>query len=187
MPGKHQNTPQLEPAALAAALAAATTKARSLRRRLKAPAADEDDFRQAILLDLIHRADRFDPDRAVWGAFVSMVMQHTACGIAQRHLRHAGSVTELSPDHEFADDRCRIEDIELSIDLRRSRDRLPQTLRRIVESVGETGSVAHARRQSPMSTAGFYRAVSDLRLRLSADGLAPPRGVGRFAASVGRR
>ena len=50
---------------LAAALAAATTKARSLRRRLKAPAADEDDFQQAILLDLIHRADRFDPDRAV--------------------------------------------------------------------------------------------------------------------------
>lgn len=85
MQGKHPNTRQLEPAALAVALAAATTKARSLRRRLKAPPADEDDFQQAILLDLIHRADRFDPDRAVWGAFVSMVTrrQRIAVGSEQ--------------------------------------------------------------------------------------------------------
>jgi DNA-directed RNA polymerase specialized sigma24 family protein len=186
MPRQHSEPARFEPAALATALAAATARARSLRRSLKAPAADEDDFRQAILLDLIGRAERFDPNRGAWGAFVSVVTRHAAARIAHHQLRHAQATTWLSEDHDVADDSHRIDGIDLGLDLQRSCNRLPRRLKGLVGLIVETGSIADAQRESVLSPASFYRALAELRLRFLADDLAPNHRLGRLASPLGR-
>ncbi len=183
---QHLDTPAFDPAKVQVAIAAAKARARSLNRSLRAQAADEDDFQQAILLDLISRADRFDPSRGAWGAFVSVVTRHSAARIAHRQLRHAQAVTSLSGDHDVADDSRRVDGIELGLDLRRSCDRLPRRLKGIVDLIAETGSIADARHESALSPAGFYRALAELRLRFVADDLAPDRRLGRLARPLGR-
>ncbi len=170
-------------AALKVALAVASTRARSLRRRLKTQAADADDFRQAILLELVGRAARFDPCRGTWGAFVSVVTRHAAARLANHRLRHPSAAMVLSLDPDIADANHRVDAIDLGLDLRDSFDRLPRRLKRVVDLIVETGSVANAQRASGLSTASFYRALAELRLCFIADGLVPDHGSGRVGSN----
>lgn len=164
------NRPPSEASTIADAVAAAEWLARRLSRRLGSVAADEEDFRQAILLDLIARADRFDPSRGTWPAFVSVVTRHAAAGIARDQCRRAALFLPLDDD-EPIDDRQPPGAADLAIDFVRETGRLPHPLMRLVDRIAEAGTVAGARRASAASPASFYRALRELRLRLVAAGL----------------
>lgn len=173
---QHPYRPASGPSAIAEAIAAAEWQARRLCRRCGCPSADEEDFRQAILVDLIARADRFEPVRGSWPAFVRVVTNHAASRIARNEGRRAAL---LRPQYDPVDDRQRPASNDLAIDFAREIERLPRSLRGLVELIAETGTVAGARRASPLSPASFFRALRDLRLRLLAAGLAGEGGTRR--------
>lgn len=185
---QHLDTPAFDPAKVQEAIAAAKARARSLHRSLRAQAADEDDFRQAVLLDLICRSDRFDATRGSWPAFVCVVTHHAAARLAKRQSRTAALITSLPPDHDVADDRCRVGAADLAIDLKRAVERLPPQLRNLVALIADTGNLACAQRASAVPTASFYRALGELRRRFIAEGVAtgPRADLGRKTDRIGR-
>ena len=72
---------------LARILDEADVAARRLHRRLCLPAADIDDLRQDLLIDLICRLPAFDASRGSIGAFAGIVLRNQASRIALKHHR----------------------------------------------------------------------------------------------------
>ena len=166
------NFPLQDQTALAVAMNAAHRRAGRLSRQVTDPARDRDDHAQDILLDLVTRSHRFDPERGSWGAFVTVVTRNAATTIRARCAR------PLAAD-------CDIDDLMLEphghaeralvtmIDARTLQRRLPSSLRDVLATLLETASVTDAQVTSGHSHASFYRALRQLRLRLVAAGLAP--------------
>lgn len=183
----HQLTPLplLDKTALAIAMNAAQRRAGRVSHLVKDPACDRDDHRQDILVDLISRANRFDPARGSWSAFVNVVTRNASLAILARPQQPvlAGyDVDELMLEPPGQGERA----IVAMIDARMLQRRLPEPLRNILASVADTGSVTDAQRASGRSAASFYRALRQLRLRLIAAGLSPAGVVrNRSAATTG--
>lgn len=171
----HHSTPLplQDQTALAVAMNAADRHAGRLARRVRDPARDRDDHCQDILLDLLQRAQRFDPVRGSWGAFVTVVTRHAALSLLARHIRSAG--IESIPADDLADPAGHVEVATLlSIDLNAVRRRLPPSLGEMLDAIAEEGSVTGAQRAGNQPAASFYRALRRLRLRLIAAGLKSP-------------
>jgi DNA-directed RNA polymerase specialized sigma24 family protein len=181
---QHAFNPGFDAETVALSLAAARGRARALRRRLRAPSVDEEDFRQTILLDLVTRADRFNAARGSWPAFVCVVTRHAAAEIARSHSCAAALVSLLP--HDLVDDRHRVSAADLAIDLKRAIEHLPRHLQNLVALIAETGSLTRAQRASAISPATFYRALRDLRLRFIAAGLATAARAPTFTTACGR-
>ena len=164
---QHAFAPKIDAERASVSIAQAALQARKLRRRSGAPAAEEEDFRQEILLDLVARADRFDPYRGSWPAFVCVVTGHAAATIAHRHRSKA--IELPASDDDVIDPRPNT--IDLLIDLARIIERSPDPIRRVMALIAEEGDVASARRASPLSHASFYRTLSDLRHSLRMQGI----------------
>ena len=79
--------PPISPAALATLIDEAAIAARRLHRKLVLPAADLDDLRQDLLVDLICRLPGFDARRGSIGAFSNIVLRNQSSRIAIRHHR----------------------------------------------------------------------------------------------------
>ena len=67
-------------------------------RRFSLPAADCDDLRQDLLVELLVRLHRFDPGRGTLGAFVGIIIQHHAARIAARLRRNRARFATISAD-----------------------------------------------------------------------------------------
>src|SRR5437879_2260556 len=65
----------------------AAAKASRLVRDLGLPGHERDDLRQELLVDLLARYKRFDPERGALGAFAGAVVRHRAMGLASRIVR----------------------------------------------------------------------------------------------------
>jgi DNA-directed RNA polymerase specialized sigma24 family protein len=161
--------PDLTTGDAVAAVALAERHARRLARRYRLQRADRDDARQAILLALVARSPRFQAERGNWPAFASIVARHAAADLA-RERRRSARFEQLGPEHESA-----ILEIspDLAIDFRAALARLPHERRSLVNRIAEAGGITQAQRHGDQSPASFYRALRDLRLRLTAAGLAP--------------
>ena len=85
------------------ALDEADVAARRLHRRLCQPAADLDDLRQDLLIDLICRLPAFDASRGSIGAFAGIVLRNQSSRIALRHHRdwrcRGGVLVSLDAPH----------------------------------------------------------------------------------------
>ena len=79
--------PPITPTDLSTLIAEADAAARRLRRKLVLPAADNDDLRQDLLVDLICRLLGFDARRGSIGAFANIVLRNQSSRIAMRHHR----------------------------------------------------------------------------------------------------
>jgi len=79
--------PPITPTDLSTLIAEADAAARRLRRKLVLPAADHDDLRQDLLVDLICRLPGFDARRGSIGAFANIVLRNQSSRIAMRHHR----------------------------------------------------------------------------------------------------
>jgi RNA polymerase sigma-70 factor (ECF subfamily) len=79
--------PPISPSQLATLIDETDVAARRLHRKLALPAADLDDLRQDLLVDLICRLPGFDKLRGSIGAFANIVLRNECARIAIRHHR----------------------------------------------------------------------------------------------------
>ena len=79
--------PPISPDDLATLIDEVAVAARRLHRKLVLPAADLDDLRQDLLVDLICRLPAYDPSRGSIGAFSNIVLRNQSSRIAIRHHR----------------------------------------------------------------------------------------------------
>lgn len=192
--------PPISPSDLATLIDETDLAARRLHRKLALPAADLDDLRQDLLIDLICRLPGFDKRRGTIGAFANIVLRNQCSRIAIRHhrQRRAQGGTVLSLDAPVAgsaeplgcllaetdglaawhgQDRCAAADVETRHDLARALADLPEDVRGLCTALG-TCAVADLIGRDRISRSALYRRLARLRLELAMRGLG-----GRWDAS----
>lgn len=151
--------------------------ARRLTHRLGLAADHADDLRQELLVDLLERRTRFDPERSPFTAFARMVLRHHAATLAERWMRQLRRpvlplVEDAQPAGDAADglDEEGVDDPAFAaavtrVDLMRARAGLAPALRDTCSALDgrEPGEAAAVH---PASRATFYRRVAGLRLEL---------------------
>ena len=187
--------PPITPADLSTLIAEADAAARRLRRKLFLPAADHDDLRQDLLVDLICRLPGFDARRGSIGAFANIVLRNQSSRLAMRHYRqrraHGGSLLSLEVplagtrepvgDTLTEDDGlaawhgqtcCAATVTELHRALQTALARLPAEDRRFCAALAHRPVTALAA-EGFGSRSALYRRLADLRHVLTAHGLGP--------------
>ncbi len=187
--------PPLSRADLATLIKEANAAARRLHRKLALPAADLDDLKQDLLVDLICRLPGFDARRGSLGAFANIILRNQASRIASRHhqQRRAQNGTLLSLDVPlsgsrepigqtlteadglaswYGQDRTTEDDVEAGLALSRALARLPEADRRLCAALAQR-SVAALATEGFGSRSTLYRRIADLRHVLTAHGLGP--------------
>lgn len=185
--------PPISPTDLATLIDEAAYAARRLHRRLVLPAADFDDLRQDLLVDLICRLPGFDARRGSIGAFANVILRNQSSRIAMRHhsRRRAQGGTVLSLDVPIAggteplgcllaesdglaawhgQDLCATEDAELRHDLARALGELPEDARELCATLG-TCAIAEIVGRTGISRSALYRHIARLRLDLAMRGI----------------
>lgn len=185
--------PPLSPSDLATLIDETDVAARRLLRKLALPAADLDDLRQDLLVDVICRLPGFDKRRGSIGAFANIVLRNQCSRIAIRHhrQRQAQGGTVLSLDAPVAgsaeplgcllaetdglaawhgQDRCAAADVETRHDLARALADLPEDVRGLCAALG-TCAVADLVGRDGISRSALYRRLARLRLELAMRGL----------------
>ncbi len=187
--------PPITSADLSTLIAEADTAARRLRRKLVLHAADHDDLRQDLLVDLICRLPGFDARRGSIGAFANIVLRNHSSRIAMRHHRQrraqGGSLLSLEVPlagaREPVGDTLTEEDglaawhgqaccaaavTELHHALQAALARLPAEDRRFCAALAHRPVTALAA-EGFGSRSALYRRLADLRHVLTAHGLGP--------------
>ena len=187
--------PPITPADLSTLIAEADAAACRLRRKLVLPAADHDDLRQDLLVDLICRLPGFDARRGTIGAFANIVLRNQSSRIAMRHHRQrraqGGSILSLAVplagarepvgDTLTEDDGlaawhgqtcCAAAVTELHHALQAALARLPAEDRRFCAALAHRPVTALAA-EGFGSRSALYRRLADLRHVLTAHGLGP--------------
>ncbi|MCC5965324.1 MAG: hypothetical protein JJU24_04240 [Natronohydrobacter sp.] len=187
--------PPITPADLSTLIAEADAAARRLRRKLVLPAADHDDLRQDLLVDLICRLPGFDARRGSIGAFANIVLRNQSSRIAMRHHRQrraqGGSLLSLEvplagtrePVGETLTEEdglaawhgqacCAAAVTELHHALQAALARLAVEDRRFCAALAHRPITALAA-EGFGSRSALYRRLADLRHVLTAHGLGP--------------
>ena len=148
---------------------------------------DWDDLRQDLALDCLRRLPRFDASRGNWKGFVHGVVRNHACVLASRQARRpelqclaeddAGSdsaedVSRCDVHFVVADDLCPA--LELSLDMRRVLDGLPEELRSVAQCLAEMPVYA-VRQVTGLSLSELNRKIARIRAAFVAAGLRPNR------------
>lgn len=183
--------PPISEADLTTILDAADSAAERLRRRLRLSAADLDDMRQDLLVDLVRRLPTFDVTRGAIGVFAGLVLRNQASRIAARVARErrrtGGQLLSLDvPDaggrtladrlseadglaawhgHCFAIDAI----VEARLDLARALGALDRSERQLCAAACDCRARVFGIR-SFGSRATIYRRLRDLRCALAAHG-----------------
>lgn len=175
-----------DPDRLAASLAIAHRYAQRGARRLRLSRSDRDDLRQDILLTMLERTARFEPERAPWDAFATLLARHVVADRVQ--IRRAGvqrEPVELDLDalpEGSSVTLCEQVDYDLRLDLARVGAEMPEACGQLLALLCSTDDIAEAQRRSPGSCATFYRTLTELRCWLHAAGLRPMRAASARAA-----
>ena len=189
---------------LACILDEADVAARRLHRRLCLPAADLDDLRQDLLIDLICRLPAFDASRGSIGAFAGIVLRNQASRIALKHHRdrcsRGGALVSLDVPFgpsatdtlgetlsqsdglatwhgQDCDDLART---NLRHDLARVLGQLAPAARLFCAALGQC-PLRDLVAQGVGSRSALYRRTGELRFDLTARGLGPARDGFRAA------
>ena len=187
--------PPISPDDLATLIDEVAVAARRLHRKLVLPAADLDDLRQDLLVDLICRLPGFDARRGSIGAFANIVLRNQSSRIAMRHHRQrraqGGSLLSIEVplagarepvgDTLTEDDGlaawhgqtcCAAAVTELHHALQAAVARLPAEDRRFCAALAHRPVTALAA-EGFGSRSALYRRLADLRHVLTAHGLGP--------------
>ena len=187
--------PPIAPDDLATLIDEAAAAARRLHRKLVLPAADLDDLRQDLLVDLICRLPGFDARRGSIGAFANIVLRNQSSRIAIRHHRQrraqGGSLLSLEVplagskepvgDTLTEDDGlaawhgqscCAVSVSDEHRALEIALARLPAEDRRFCAALADRPVSALAA-EGFGSRSALYRRLADLRHVLTAHGLGP--------------
>jgi len=157
----------------------ATRRARSLVGTGAIPAADWEDARQELLLDLLRRAPKFDPARGDWSGFIYGIMRNHATVLVTRIGRLAQREI-LTGDIEFdngdwthrtiSTDSTRA--IELMISAKRAVASLPIPLGMLALYLTHL-SVVEISAQTGKSRSRIYRMIRRIRRAFVDSGLGP--------------
>lgn len=187
--------PPLSPSDLATLIDETDRAARRMHRKLALPAADLDDLRQDLLIDVICRLPGFDRRRGTIGAFAGIVLRNGSSRIAIQHhrQRRARGGTVLSLDAPVAGsgeplgcllaetdglaawhgrDRDTQTDIQTREAVQSALARLPESDRRFCCALAHRSVTALAA-EGFGSRSALYRRLADLRYVLTAYGLGP--------------
>ena len=185
--------PPISPNDLATLIDEAAIAARRLHRKLMLPAADLDDLRQDLLVDVICRLPGFDARRGSIGAFANIVLRNQSSRIAMRHHRQrrtqGGAMLSLDMPISggteplgcllaetdglaawHGQDPCATGDAELRHDLARALGDLPEDARNLCAALG-TCAIAEIVGREGVSRSALYRRIARLRLDLAMRGL----------------
>ncbi|WP_028030143.1 sigma factor [Gemmobacter nectariphilus] len=185
--------PPISPDDLATLIDEAAVAARRLHRKLVLPAADLDDLRQDLLIDLICRLPGFDARRGSIGAFANIVLRNQSSRIAIRHHRQrrmqGGTVLSLDAPVSggteplgcllaeadglaawHGQDRSAANDADTRHDLARVLGGLPEEARGLCAALG-TCAVAEIVEHTGTSRSALYRHIARLRLDLAMRGI----------------
>ena len=185
--------PPISPDDLATLIDEAAIAARRLHRKLMLPAADLDDLRQDLLVDLICRLPSFDARRGSIGAFANIVLRNQSSRIAIRHHRkrrmQGGTVLSLDAPVSGATEslgcllaeadglaawhgqaRSAADDADTFHDLARVLGSLPEDARGLCAALG-TCAVAEIVERTGTSRSALYRHIARLRLDLAMRGI----------------
>jgi DNA-directed RNA polymerase specialized sigma24 family protein len=149
---------------------------------------DWDDLRQDLALDCLRRLSRFDAERGNWKGFVHGVVRNHACVLASKQVRRPelqclaedgdadgdfGEIVSRCDAHFLTvDDLCPA--LELSLDMRRVLDGLPEELRSVAQHLAEMPIYA-VRQATGLSLAALNRKIARIRAAFVAAGLRPNR------------
>lgn len=168
---------------------AATVRAGCLARSLGLSQAEREDVQQEILLEMLERAPHFDPEKGSANTFTGMVSEHRAAEIAKEIIKNRVRVTTFSDfagvdaanddyidgvpgeaaegvvplwgeDADLFANSMALRDLETSIAYMNKEQ---AALFGLLESHQDLASACRA---SGVSTATFYRRVSELQMHL---------------------
>jgi RNA polymerase sigma-70 factor (ECF subfamily) len=177
-----------DPDRIAASLAIAHRYAHRGSRRLRLSRADREDLRQDILLTMLERAARFDPERGRWDAFATLLAQHAVADRVRAHRRSPRPVffdldLDAFPAGASATQADAV-DPDIALDFARVGDEIPTPSGHLLDLIRTTTDIADAQRRAQGSCAAFYRAIAELRCWLHAAGLRPMRAPATRAPSA---
>lgn len=147
--------------------------------------ADREDLRQDLLVDLLAHRDQFDPSKASLNTFTGLVSRHRMFEVVERMSKWWSRIVDLDqeaandsvvgetaavpsdPTHEWlADDRDLFADTEALHDLCIAMDHMTDDQAALFAILETHQDLPSACRASGMSTATFYRRVTDLQMHL---------------------
>jgi DNA-directed RNA polymerase specialized sigma24 family protein len=148
-----------------------------IARDLNLPACERADICQDLLLEMVPRFERFDPDRASAATFIDILARHAAHAVRGRYRRRANVSEGIPLDVER--DGADLVDVNTDVaahDLRRQVQHavatLPSSLRGLVDLLRDERT-SEVQRRSGLGHATFYRRLRDVRLHFLAEGLEP--------------
>lgn len=158
------------------ALATAARYARFGARRMSLPRADREDLQQDILVTLLERSGRFDPDRGSWSTFVTLLARRAVIDRGRRPA-HPQLVSLDTPEGQrLAQVIPASDDQRHTVEFGIAFDALPDEPRALLSNIIQHTDLLAARNSCGASPATFYRSLSELRCWLRMVGAAPPAG-----------
>ena len=165
---------------------AAATRTYRLAARFGLPTADREDIQQELILDMLKRAQRFDPSKGSAGTFTGLVSEHRATELLDRLMKdrqrlifESSAAVANDPDFNesgdgasdnvvltWADDRDLFADSMALRDLETAVDFMNDDQIALFEILMASEDLPSACKSSVMSTATFYRRVQDLQMHL---------------------
>jgi RNA polymerase sigma-70 factor, ECF subfamily len=145
---------------------------------------DWEDLRQEIVLDLIRRAPKFDPERGNWHGFVRGVARHHSTILIAGHRRRTREVLGEDLKREDAHvgdsadalDKCPgsnpVVELDLRLDVQRVVARLPPHLRSLANLLGQM-PVKELCQYTGKSRPTVYRMTLQIKEAFFDAGLAP--------------
>jgi RNA polymerase sigma-70 factor (ECF subfamily) len=172
---------------LDAAMAAAATRTYRLATRLGLSSADREDMQQELLLDLLERAPRFDPQRSCANTYTGVVSQHRAVEVLDALMKDRARMCLFSgcskaandpqmdePEQYFddnlvpiwADETDLIGDHMALLDLDKARKSMSDEQVEFFDLLHAHLDLSSACKASSVSSATFYRRVNELQMHL---------------------
>jgi len=170
-------------------------KARQLVGKLGFTEADREDLEQEMIMDLLPRLPKYNPDRARRHTFIALVVENKVANIIEarkargRDCQFKFSLSDLLEDKEG----CSVERAEtidqdeylrrtgrssrpaaelrdLGLDFRKAVDCLPPGLRQLCRSL-QNASVSEISRETKIPRRSIYESIQKLRIILEHSGL----------------
>ena len=173
------------------AINAAAARAYQMATRFGLSHADREDLHQELLLDLLERAEQFDPDKGSAGTFTGMLSKHRASEFLYRLTKDRWRLSFCSgnePDEDATDPLDALADtdsvvpqwseitngfdeIHAARDLDQALSRMDDEQRTLFALLVEHQDLPSACKVCGTSSATFYRRVTDLQMHLRMFGL----------------
>jgi DNA-directed RNA polymerase specialized sigma24 family protein len=164
--------------------------ARRVARVAPESGGDLEDLRQALLLEALSVAPKFEPGRGSWPTFINLHLKGAGWDLAGRRFRQrrlaarslgGDRLTDPERSSSWEPDLVDVDDgqddrfdlINQAIDVERAMDTLPDGLRELCRLL-QHGSPTAAQRKIGICSAEYYRQRQEIAMRLRAFGVSQP-------------